>query len=385
LDVESCDGATLSNSSFDAATGAGSFDCSFPDGPATHDVTVTVSDDDGGSDSDTRAVTVANVGPTVTLTGAASVNEGSTHTYSFTTSDPGADAYVLGATECGTGGTQVGPDTFNPATGSGSFDCSFVDGPASPTISVTVSDSDGASDSVTRAVTVANVAPVISSATVVVNPIGNQVTSTFTYSDAGVLDGQTATFQYYLNGVLVRTSTTTPANSLASSGTVADVQTFGPGCYTIEVRMWITDKDGASSATETRNGGSTSTYDFAQASFEAPIKDNERNIAKYGNVVPIKVNLASMCSPGTTLTTPVLHITIALGNATDAQPDATPIIIAESVSNADTGTQMRVNGGGYIYNFSTKQLKANQDYTIRIRVGSTVGPIIARALFQPKK
>ena len=60
------------------------------------------------------------------------------------------------------------------------------------------------------------------------------------------------------------------------------------------------------------------------------------------------------------------------------------MIVAENVSNADTGTQMRVNGGGYIYNFTTKTLTQAQDYTIRIRVGSTTGPIILRALFQPK-
>ena len=66
-------------------------------------------------------------------------------------------------------------------------------------------------------------------------------------------------------------------------------------------------------------------------------------------------------------------------------PLPTPVIVAESVSSADSGTQMRVNGGGYIYNFSTKTLTAGQDYTIRIRVGSTTGTIIAKALFQPKK
>ena len=33
-------------------------------------------------------------------------------------------------------------------------------------------------------------------------------------------------------------------------------------------------------------------------SVQCPIKDNERNIAKYGNVVPVKVELASNCNPG---------------------------------------------------------------------------------------
>ena len=76
-----------------------------------------------------------------------------------------------------------------------------------------------------------------------------------------------------------------------------------------------------------------------------------------------------MCFPGTTITSKTLHITIAEGNVADIDPDTTPTIVAESVSNADTGSVMRVNGSGYIYNFSTKQLKQGQDYTIRIRDG----------------
>ena len=106
---------------FDAGTGAGSFECFFADGPATTNVTATVTDSDGASDTDNQVVivTVANVAPTVTLTGDATVNEGSQHTYSFTTTDPGADTFVLDATDCGTGGTQVGPDTFNTDDGCG--------------------------------------------------------------------------------------------------------------------------------------------------------------------------------------------------------------------------------------------------------------------------
>jgi len=54
-------------------------------------------------------------------------------------------------------------------------------------------------------------------------------------------------------------------------------------------------------------------------------------------------------------------------------------------SNADTDNQMRVNGGGYQYNLSTKSLQAGKDYTIRVRLDSSTGPIILAALFQPKK
>jgi len=58
----------LSNSSFDSTAGAGAFDCTFPDGPASSTVSVQVADSDGGnSNVDTITVSVANVAPTVNL------------------------------------------------------------------------------------------------------------------------------------------------------------------------------------------------------------------------------------------------------------------------------------------------------------------------------
>ena len=129
-------------------TGFGSFQCFFADGDATTNVTATVTDSDGASDTDNQVVvvTISNVAPTVTLAAGndLSVDEGSQHTYSFTTSDPGEDDFALLSTDCGLNGTQVGLDTFNTTTGAGSFVCSFPDGPASSTVSVQVEDSDGA-------------------------------------------------------------------------------------------------------------------------------------------------------------------------------------------------------------------------------------------------
>ena len=71
----------------------GSFECFFADGPATTNVTATVTDSDGATDTDNQVVvvTVSNVAPTVTLSAGndLSVNEGSQHTYSFTDQRPG--------------------------------------------------------------------------------------------------------------------------------------------------------------------------------------------------------------------------------------------------------------------------------------------------------
>ena len=50
---------------------------------------------------------------------------------------------------------------------------------------------------------------------------------------------------------------------------------------------------------------------------------------------------------------------------------------------ADSGNQMRVNGGGYIYNLSTKPFTTGVDYTVRIKTAD--GTIIGRAVIRTSK
>ena len=68
---------TVSNLVFDPLTGAGSFDVTFPDGPASSTVSVQVRDSNGNiSHASTIDVNVANVAPMLSLSGNANVNEG---------------------------------------------------------------------------------------------------------------------------------------------------------------------------------------------------------------------------------------------------------------------------------------------------------------------
>ena len=91
-DAQSCDGGTLSADTFNPVDGSGSFDCTYADGPNTHNPTVTVSDGDGGSDCDSLAVTVNNVAPSIAISGSANVDEGSLYTLNLgAVSDPGTD------------------------------------------------------------------------------------------------------------------------------------------------------------------------------------------------------------------------------------------------------------------------------------------------------
>ena len=120
-----------------------SFQCSFPDGPASSTVSFSATDSDGATDTDNQHVdvTVANVAPTVTLSGADSANEGTTQTYNYSATDPGDDSPLVWTLDCGAEGTRSN-------TTATSFDCSFPDGPESSTVSA--SAYDGSDTAATR-------------------------------------------------------------------------------------------------------------------------------------------------------------------------------------------------------------------------------------------
>src|SRR5207253_7445185 len=93
-----------------ASTGSlGTQSHTYADGPNNYTVTVTVTDKNGGIGSATFSEHVNNVPPHVTLSAAndLSVDEGSSHTYSYTISDPGQDSVQSVTTSCGANGTKV--------------------------------------------------------------------------------------------------------------------------------------------------------------------------------------------------------------------------------------------------------------------------------------
>ena len=129
-------------------------------------MSVQVEDSDRDA-SNTRSITVtiSNVAPTVTIAGAEDVVEGSTHTYTFTVTDPGVDSFSVdaGYPNCGLEGDLVAGSLVVTASG-GSFDCSFPDGDAETTLIIKVTDDDGDSDvqsTDVHVVEIANVAPVV--------------------------------------------------------------------------------------------------------------------------------------------------------------------------------------------------------------------------------
>ena len=221
--------------------------------------TVTISGDggNGGTNSTSFQLTVNNVAPTATLSGGnpLTVDENGTtqHTYNYTISDPGDDTVTDVTTSCGSGGTKVGgSDTHTNS--SGSFKCSFPDGPASPVVSASATDSDGATGAAdTQTLTVNNVAPTVNA---------SPTSQTVQYSDYICWVGFNAN-DVAADGM---TATTTPA-SLPDSLQFNDV-----GCFVFDgiricnwrlestmdepmgeydITVTVTDEDGGSGSDDT--------------------------------------------------------------------------------------------------------------------------------------
>src|SRR5262249_40002450 len=179
---------------------------------ATYTVTVTVIefDGDGPSDSATFQVNVANVAPTATFSGPASVNEGSTATVSFSgQSDPSSIDTSAGfhyAYDFDNDGTfDVGDGTYSGGTSAASATVPprfLADGPGSRTVRGRIIDKDGGFTDFTTTITILNVPPTIS-AVLTNSPIneGSGVTVTVLASDpAGPLDPLSYEFDFDNDG-----------------------------------------------------------------------------------------------------------------------------------------------------------------------------------------
>jgi PKD repeat protein len=198
------DGGALQNATVFFASGSGALvgTHTYAD-DGIYTVTVTVTDDDGGSAAKSFLVTVTNVAPTLTLLhGDQVISEGQTVTFTdlATFTDPGFDNPL----------NPTVPATGNPLAESFTFDIDWGDGrdavigmsvadmngtPGVPssgtiagshtyaddgvyTVTITVRDDNGGSDTKTFTVSVNNVAPTV------VLPYGNQA----------ILEGQTVSF-----------------------------------------------------------------------------------------------------------------------------------------------------------------------------------------------
>ena len=249
VDVDWGDGT--GHTTFTAAT-AGALPAKshpYADGPNDHTVTVKVTEAGSGtppSGQATFAVHVNNVAPAVTFANDNDtlVNEGTTHTYSFTVSDPGDDDFSVLAFDCGTEGT-VDEDSLATDASGGSFDCTFPDGPATTSVHVKVEDSDHASDTDSEAIQVvhvANVAPGVTSAAGQSSNEGeNHSFALGSFTDPG----PDADWSVDVNWGDGSTHTTFTASDVGSLGSQSHTYTNGPSDYTVTVTVTDHEADPA--------------------------------------------------------------------------------------------------------------------------------------------
>ncbi|NLS94972.1 MAG: cadherin-like domain-containing protein, partial [Planctomycetaceae bacterium] len=128
-----------------------------PDGNATYQVSLRVTDDEMLSHTDTATITVNNVAPTLTIGGNASVDEDATYTLTLSSNDPGTD--TISSWFINWGDTESETVSGNPASVTHVY---TVPGPY--TIQATATDEDGTYSANSHGVTVNNVndAPVAS-------------------------------------------------------------------------------------------------------------------------------------------------------------------------------------------------------------------------------
>jgi choice-of-anchor A domain-containing protein/RHS repeat-associated protein len=213
----------------------------YADGSSTYTISASVTDEDGTYSANTLSLTVNNVAPTVAISGAATVNEGSQYTLTLSASnDPGQDTISSWFIDWGDGNTQSVTGNVTTLTHT------YLQGPSSVTVKAWASDEDGTYASNTLSLSVLNVAPTgtITGAPTAPIEIGTSVTLGSTVTDPGTLDTHTFAWVITKDGNAYNPSSSTTLNASTLSWTPTT-----PGAY--QITLTVTDDDSASSTPST--------------------------------------------------------------------------------------------------------------------------------------
>jgi len=225
---------TKNGRAFDSGTGT-SFTFT-PDDNAVYIATLTVTDKDGGIDSDsTGDITVTNVAPTPLISGAptSSIPEGTAISLRGSATDPSP----IDTTEGIVCTWSVAKNGVPYACSGSATSCSFTpDDNGVYAATLKACDKDNGEGTITASITVTNVAPAVGAITIPVDPVkvGTSFTATVPYTDPGTADTHTVLWTW-------GDGPTSPG--AASGGTASGIHSYtAPGIYTVSVT--VTDDDG---------------------------------------------------------------------------------------------------------------------------------------------
>ncbi len=344
-------------------------------------ITVSVTDKDGGSGTNSVAHTVRNVAPSATLGNSGPVNEGSPVTVSFSNqSDPSSGDTAAGfkySFSCDNNPADLA-STYAAASDNTSIQCTFGDN-GSPSVLGRIFDKDNGYTDYSTTVSVSNVAPTHTGSTFNFNPYTGVASATTGFSDPGWLDTVESAFDWAGASAAGDPASHGPGSAPGPlTGSFTSTHTFGPGCVLEPISVRVTDDDGGFFVHQLAQANSLGVY---TVEFMAPLKGGARNVVKLGNVIPVKLVIRD-CE-GNLVTGRSLSIWVVAG-ILDPQnvAGATDLEVATSVSAADTTGVMRFANGHYMYNLSTKGLGPALPYTIVIKDGDLVA---ATAVIEAKK
>ncbi len=209
-------------------------------------VTLTVRDDDLGSDSKSTDVTVNNVAPTslaVTPDVGNVYNEGNPISFTLSASDNPAD--VLGYSW-----SVSGPGLLAPITGTGALVTFTPLDNGVYTINYTVTDDDtGVASAIYTVPTVGNVAPVLTGINVSPTTLneGSSITITGTYTDIGSADSHTLDLDLDGDGAFEITGVVISGGSFSYTHTYTDDNPTSTASDPRHIKVRVRDDDGAQS------------------------------------------------------------------------------------------------------------------------------------------
>ncbi len=214
----------------------------FPSGVT--EVTWYASDASGNTGSAVQTVTI-NVPPKLNLIPDQTLDEGDTITLTATFADPDSVSWTA-TVDYGDGGLPEAPAINTVPPNTLALSHMYADD-GTYTVTVSITDAEGASDTTSFLVTVNNVAPILSNFLVAptLSEISAQTVSAgVEFTDPGVLDTHEAAIDWGDGTIEPATVTETDGSGSASGAH----QYIATGVYTVTIS--VTDKDGATSSSQ---------------------------------------------------------------------------------------------------------------------------------------